>query len=120
MLKWMREQLEFIKFISERLESAEIPYMLTGSVALAVYTEPRMTRDIDLVIECEPADAEMILRLFETECYLDAHGPAAFTELIAAPDPCEDTKHHTLSDFLPSSALAIFSLSSAKSKGFAM
>ena len=38
--------------------------MITGSVALSFYAQPRMTRDIDLVIECEPDDAPRIVDLF--------------------------------------------------------
>jgi hypothetical protein len=34
-----------------------IPYMVTGAVATAVYGEPRLTRDIDLVIALRSADA---------------------------------------------------------------
>ena len=51
-MSFMDEQLEFLKSIVSRLESAGIPYMLTGSKAMAIYAAPRMTRDLDLVIEC--------------------------------------------------------------------
>ncbi len=68
----MNEQIEFVKEIAGRLDSAEIPYMMTGSIALALYARPRMTRDIDLVIECHPRDSEIIVRLFEPDCYVDA------------------------------------------------
>lgn len=34
-----------------------MPYMVTGAVATAVYGEPRLTRDIDLVIALRSADA---------------------------------------------------------------
>ena len=67
----MNEQLEFFKQIVERLYSAEIAYMLTGSMALALYSRPRMTRDIDLVIACRPADSDTIVQLFESDCYVD-------------------------------------------------
>ncbi len=47
-LSWLvDEQLEFVKQIASRLASAEINYMMTGSMAMAVYATPRMTRDID-------------------------------------------------------------------------
>ena len=72
----MDEQLEFVKQIAERLESVGIPYMLTGSMAMAVYATPRMTRDVDLVVECTPADAPRIVGLFETDCYVDAEAVA--------------------------------------------
>jgi hypothetical protein len=68
----MNEQLEFVKAIAVRLDSAGIPYMLTGSIALALYSRPRMTRDIDLVVECQSPDSETIVRLFEADCYVDA------------------------------------------------
>ncbi|HMA76569.1 MAG TPA: nucleotidyl transferase AbiEii/AbiGii toxin family protein [Candidatus Krumholzibacteriaceae bacterium] len=67
----MNEQLEFLKEITRRLDSAGIPYMLTGSMALALYTRPRMTRDIDIVIQCRPPDSETMVELFETDCYVD-------------------------------------------------
>jgi hypothetical protein len=43
-------ELDVLRIVSERLDAAQIPYMLTGSYALAFYTTPRMTRDLDLVI----------------------------------------------------------------------
>ena len=68
----MDEQLEFMKAIARRLETAGIPYMVTGSMAMAAYAVPRMTRDIDVVIECRAHDADLIHRLFEADCYVDA------------------------------------------------
>jgi len=68
----MDEQLEFLKEIARRLDSAGIPYMLTGSLAMAVYAVPRMTRDIDLVVEVFPQDAERLAQLFSQDCYVDA------------------------------------------------
>ncbi|MFH1277875.1 MAG: nucleotidyl transferase AbiEii/AbiGii toxin family protein [Candidatus Eisenbacteria bacterium] len=67
----MNEQLEFLKIIGTRLAGADIPYMLTGSLAMATYAEPRMTRDIDIVIEYRPSDANRIARLFEDISYVD-------------------------------------------------
>ena len=46
------EQLEFLKLIASRLDGAGTSYMLTGSIALAVCATPRMTRDVDVVVEC--------------------------------------------------------------------
>jgi hypothetical protein len=45
--------------------------MITGSVALSFYAQPRMTRDIDVVIECEPDDAPRIVDLFKPDCYVE-------------------------------------------------
>jgi len=65
------EQLEFIKLIVSRLSSAGIPHMMTGSMALSIYAVPRMTRDVDFVIECGPEDAPRIAALFGDDCYVD-------------------------------------------------
>lgn len=45
-----------------RLERLDGRWYLTGSWALAVYAEPRMTRDIDVVVEATPADYESRIR----------------------------------------------------------
>jgi hypothetical protein len=65
------EQLAFMKMIAQRLESAGIAYMVTGSLAMTLYAIPRLTRDIDIVIECRPEDADRIGKLFEADCYID-------------------------------------------------
>lgn len=39
------------------LNQLRVPYLVTGGVASVVYGEPRLTRDIDLVIELRPRDA---------------------------------------------------------------
>jgi len=54
----MLDQLAVLKLVTGRLDAADIPYMLTGSLAAGVYGRPRMTRDIDLVVEVQPSDAE--------------------------------------------------------------
>lgn len=48
--------------VIERLEALAIPWYLTGSWALAAYAEPRMTRDIDLVLDATRSDYESSVR----------------------------------------------------------
>ena len=67
----MDEQLEFLKLVTSRLDSVDIPYMMTGSMAMAIYSIPRMTRDIDLVVEIESVDIDKIVNLFSNDCYID-------------------------------------------------
>lgn len=67
----MDDLLEFVKAIASRLDSVGIPYMVTGSTAMAVYSVPRMTRDIDLVVEISSNDVDKIVRLFSEDCYVD-------------------------------------------------
>lgn len=68
----MTEELEVLKVVARCLDEARIAYMLTGSVALNYYALPRMTRDIDIVVELGPDDADRVVRLFEADFYVDA------------------------------------------------
>ena len=67
----MDEQTKFLRLIAERLDSANVPYMITGSMAMAFYSQPRMTRDLDLVVEMNMADADRLVGLFTDDCYID-------------------------------------------------
>jgi hypothetical protein len=67
----MSEQIDLVKDIARRLDSAAIEYMFTGSIAMVFYATPRMTRDIDLVVRLLPADAQKLIDLFAADCYID-------------------------------------------------
>ena len=66
----MTEELDVLKSVAARLDAANIPYMVTGSMAANYYAVPRMTRDIDLVVELTVADTERLCALFD-DFYLD-------------------------------------------------
>jgi hypothetical protein len=51
------DQFSVLRLVTGRLDAAGIPYMITGSIAGGHYGQPRMTRDIDVVVAVEPADA---------------------------------------------------------------
>lgn len=67
----MIDELEVLRIVINRLESAGLRYMVTGSIAANFYTTPRMTRDIDLVIEIEEKDVEKFHSLFSGDFYVD-------------------------------------------------
>jgi hypothetical protein len=67
----MATELDVLKLVSERLTTAEIPFMLTGSFALAYYATPRMTRDLDLVVHLSEGDVPTIIEAFSDEFYVD-------------------------------------------------
>lgn len=67
----MNEELEVLKLVAKRLEEADIAYMVTGSVAMNFYATPRMTRDIDIVIEISEPDVSRFVVLFRSEFYID-------------------------------------------------
>ena len=66
----MQNELDIVRDVSVRLESARIEYMLTGSMAMNYYARPRMTRDIDLVLALGGNDAMRVVRLFSPDYYV--------------------------------------------------
>jgi hypothetical protein len=63
-------EIDIVRDVSNKLEQAGIDYMLTGSMAMNYYAQPRMTRDIDIVMAIGPHDADRVAALFEPEYYL--------------------------------------------------
>jgi len=43
--------LDLLQRVCKLLDENNIPYMISGSIAMNIYTIPRMTRDIDIVVE---------------------------------------------------------------------
>jgi len=59
----MQEHNLFLIFLS-RLEANSLTYIVTGSVAGIIYGEPRLTHDIDLILELDIENAHKILDAF--------------------------------------------------------
>jgi hypothetical protein len=62
-------EIDIVRDISRRFEQAHIPYMLTGSMAMNYYAQPRMTRDIDVVIAIDLDDVDRVAALFRPDYY---------------------------------------------------
>lgn len=73
----------FIKII-DTLDRLGIPYMLSGSVAMGIYTLPRATRDFDFVIHLKPNDVDRFSAQFGKGYYCE---PDAVKEAV---------KHHSI------------------------
>jgi len=67
----MTEQLNILKIVTTHLEQAGIAYMVSGSIAINYYAQPRLTRDIDIVVELLPHHIDQITKLFSADFYLD-------------------------------------------------
>ena len=67
----MKTELDVLRDVSQRLDSGGVAFMLTGSMAMNYYAQPRMTRDIDLVVKLAPDQADLLISLFEAEYYID-------------------------------------------------
>lgn len=62
----------FLERVVEVLDEAEVPFMLTGSLASAFYADPRATQDVDVVIEAQREGIERLVQgLLATGWYVD-------------------------------------------------
>jgi len=66
---------EFKRLVIE-LERHEVRYALVGGVAMAFYTEPRFTRDIDLLVDF--ADFEKVKGILDKDGYFESASPWTF------------------------------------------
>ncbi len=66
----MQNELDIVRDVSLRLEQGRFEYMLTGSMAMNFYAQPRMTRDIDMVVALMAHDTDAIVRLFTPDYYV--------------------------------------------------
>ena len=64
-------EIDIVRDTSRRFERANSPYMLTGSMAMSYYAQPRMTPDIDIVIAIGPEDVNRVAALFRPDYYLN-------------------------------------------------
>lgn len=59
-----------LKLVVSRLENLEIPYVLTGGVAVSFWGFPRTTHDIDIIIEINASEIERIVDVFKKDFYI--------------------------------------------------
>jgi len=67
----MNDELEVLKIVTHRLNKAKISYLISGSIASNYYTIPRMTRDIDIVLELKEDFVDAFVKLFEKDFHTD-------------------------------------------------
>jgi hypothetical protein len=69
---------EFKRLVLE-LEKHKVRYALVGGVAMAFYTEPRFTRDVDILVDSE--DFERTKDILEKDGYFESASPWTFPEV---------------------------------------
>lgn len=67
----MSEELEVLRVVVDRLKGANVSHMLTGSVAMAWYAQPRQTRDIDIVVDLPESKIDLVVDAFSADFYVD-------------------------------------------------
>src|ERR1700761_5563870 len=68
----MATELDVLRMVSDRLSARDLPFMLTGSFALAYYATPRMTRDLDIVVALNESNIDALTAAFAADFYIDA------------------------------------------------
>lgn len=66
--------LKLLEKICQILDSLQIPYMLSGSVAMNFYADPRTTQDIDIVVEMEDYDVSSFVKMLGDKFYYFQEG----------------------------------------------
>ena len=74
------EQTELYCLFTHPLDSAGIRYMATGSVASIAYGVPRLTHDLDLVVELDASQAELLTELFPQDDFYCPPVEVVFSE----------------------------------------
>ncbi|TKJ37578.1 hypothetical protein CEE37_13775 [candidate division LCP-89 bacterium B3_LCP] len=85
-------QQEFFEAFLRIIESLDIPYMVAGSVGAMIYGEPRMTNDMDVVLELKERDVTRLIHLLnKVDWYVppeelilkEVHRPGSFNIIHA-------------------------------------
>lgn len=60
---------DFLRRLIHFFDSNKIQYMLSGSVAMSLYVEPRFTRDYDFIVHLQEENVESLLDYFKEGYY---------------------------------------------------
>lgn len=74
-------EADLFRVFLEPLNQAGFPHMVTGSVASMLYGRPRMTHDIDLVIQLSLQQGDKLEQLYPKEAFYCPPAAAIRTEL---------------------------------------
>jgi len=61
------QEVDVFLLFTRPLDEAGLPYMVTGAVASIIYGEPRLTHDVDIVLEVDPRSAAGLAERFPAE-----------------------------------------------------
>lgn len=66
----MKSEIDVLFDVTQKLSKINIEYMLTGSLAMNFYAEPRMTRDLDIILLLNAAKIRSLIDSFKDEYYI--------------------------------------------------
>lgn len=64
----------FFTYVIEVLENLGIPYMVVGGFAAIFYGEPRLTIDVDIVVDMKPEHIKPLVAAFVPDYYVSEEG----------------------------------------------
>jgi hypothetical protein len=70
-------QIELTSYAADTLERLNIPYAVVGSVASSAWGEPRLTRDVDIVIRLAADQVEALCAAFPADEFYVSRAAAA-------------------------------------------
>jgi hypothetical protein len=76
------EQADVFRLVIEVLDRLKVPYMVVGSAASSIYGEPRLTQDIDIVIDPTAAQLDQLCAAFPQDDFYVS--PEAAREALAS------------------------------------
>ncbi|HEY5408299.1 MAG TPA: hypothetical protein VIJ92_14485 [Ginsengibacter sp.] len=63
--------IQFLKKLINYFEKEKIAYMLSGSVAMSIYSLPRFTRDFDFIVQLQLKNVKSLVDYFKEGYYCD-------------------------------------------------
>jgi len=63
----MHEQINLVQLFTDRFDKLALRYLITGSMASTIYGEPRLTNDVDIVLDLPQIQAESFHNAFPIE-----------------------------------------------------
>lgn len=85
---------DFIALFTVPLERLGLPYMITGATAAILYGQPRLTNDLDVVIELREADIERLRSAFPEDDFYTPPAEVIGLELTRAERAHFNLIHH--------------------------
>lgn len=70
---WSEDSLDAAEEIAAVFESLGVRYLLGGSMAVSVWSEPRFTRDVDMIAELAARDVAPLIAALSDRWYADEH-----------------------------------------------
>lgn len=76
------DDIDIFEIFLKRFIEADIEFFVTGSVATIIYGEPRLTNDVDLVLNINKDEVSIIIKKFPLEAFYVPPQEVILTEIL--------------------------------------